>query len=88
MNLTERGYSFTASAERVIARDVKENRSYNGLDLRHRAQIDSRISQAEDLRYALPDRNIISVGVSIALKYGSSQVSLAKSLRNQRHFSP
>ena len=32
MNLIERGYSFGASAAREIARDVKENPGYIGLD--------------------------------------------------------
>ena len=60
MNLTERGYSFTASAEREIARDVKENRSYNGLDCD--TELKSIAEFPKQKTYALPGRNIISVG--------------------------
>ena len=60
MNLTERGYSFTASAEREIARDVIENRSYNGLN--YDTELKSISEFPKKKTYALPDRNIISVG--------------------------
>ena len=53
-------YSFTATAEREIAGDVKQNLSYIGLDY------DSghiSISEFDKKKtYELPDRNIISVG--------------------------
>ena len=60
MNLTERGYSFAASAEREIARDVKENWSYNGLD--YDTELKAIAEFPKQKTYALPDRNIISVG--------------------------
>jgi len=60
MNLTERGYSFSASAEREIARDVKDNRCYTGLDCD--TELKSIAAFTKQKTYALPDRSIISVG--------------------------
>merc|ERR1712194_182357 len=48
--LTERGYSFTTTAEREIVRDVKEKLSYIALDF------------DKDKSYELPDGNIITDG--------------------------
>ena len=53
-------YSFTAAVEREIARDVKENRSYNGLD--YHTELKYIAAFPKQKTYALPDRNIISVG--------------------------
>ena len=58
MNLTERGYSFTASADRN-ARDVKENPGYIGLD--YDTELKSIAKFDKKKTYVLPDRNIISV---------------------------
>ena len=60
MSLLERGYSFTASAEREIARDVKENPSYIGLD--YDTELKSIAKFDKKKTHVLPDRNIISVG--------------------------
>jgi actin beta/gamma 1 len=59
--LTERGYSFTTTAEREIVRDVKEKLSYVALDY------DTDLKKANetsdmDKTYELPDGNIITVG--------------------------
>ena len=59
MNLTERGYSFTPSAEREIARDVKENPGYIGLD--YDTELKSIAKFDEKKTYVLADRNILSV---------------------------
>ena len=58
--LTERRYSFTASAEREIARNVKENPSYIGLD--YDTELKSIAKFDKKKTFVLPDRNIISVG--------------------------
>jgi len=61
--LAEDGYIFTSTAEKEIARDIKERISYVAMDFERELET-SRKNPALDKQYELPDGQVITIGAA------------------------
>src|SRR5690242_4214723 len=60
--MSERGHSFTTTAERAIARDVKEKLCYVAFDFEEEIKLEGEALEKLERKYELPDGKSITIG--------------------------